>query len=141
MTEHGDEPTPGTTGRAHRLAWLCALAGIVLALIGLRFLLAPEAAMRFFGIGSAPATHTLAGLVGLRDLWLGLLAIGLAALREWRALALWLGLGGLVCLGDAAIVAGTTAKAAAIAFHVGSGLVCAALAGAVYRLSSRLDGK
>jgi Domain of unknown function (DUF4267) len=114
--------------RAERVRVAAAVAGAVLALIGVRFLVWPEAASRFFGISARPEGFELHHVVALRDLWLGALAIGLAGLREWRALALWLGLGTLVCFGDAVIVAGATGKGLAVAFHVVSGVVCAALA-------------
>lgn len=104
---------------------LAALAGVALTLIGVRFLLWPEAAARFFGVGSRPAGVELHGVVGIRDLWLGALAIAFAILRDYRALALWLGFGALVCLADAAVVMTATAKPAAVAFHLASGVFCA----------------
>ena len=43
------------TRRAERVRLAAAAIGVVLALIGVRFLLWPEAASRFFGIGARPA--------------------------------------------------------------------------------------
>jgi hypothetical protein len=118
--------------RSVRLGWIAGLIGLVLAAIGVRFLLVPEAAARFFGVGATPSQGVLSVIVALRDLWLGLLAVGLAWLGEWRALALWLGLGALVCVADAALVAATSGRPLALAFHLGSGLVCGVLARLVY---------
>jgi len=116
------------------LRGIAIAAGLLLALIGLRFLLVPADAFRTFGIGRSPGPETLAVIIGIRDLWLGALGIGLAALRQWRALALWLGLGALVCWADAAVVVRAGGPAAALAFHAGSGVVCAVLAWLCARL-------
>ena len=114
---------------------LAALAGVALTVIGVRFLVSPEAASRFFGIGSRPDGFALHSVVGIRDLWLGLLAVAFAILRDYRAVGLWLGLGSVVCLADAAVVAGAAGKTAAIAFHVVSGLFCAIGAALCWRAS------
>ena len=50
-----------------------------------------------------PLGHELYYIIGLRNVWLGLLAIAFAALREWRALALWFTFGAIVCFADASI--------------------------------------
>jgi Domain of unknown function (DUF4267) len=118
------------------MGYACAAVGVILCLIGVRFLLFPEAAARFFGVGARSADPAFHHIIGLRDLWLGGLAIALAWFREWRSLALWLALGAAVCLGDAAIVAGAGGKWHAIAFHLISGVLCAALAAATWRRSS-----
>lgn len=107
---------------------LAVAAGLALFVIGIRFLTVPHQAARFFGLTSPPGQFDLHHVVALRDLWLALMLIGLAALREWRALALCLGLGALVCFADSAIVAASSGRIAAIAFHVASGIYCAALA-------------
>ena len=99
-------------------------------------LVSPEAASRFFGIGSRPDGFALHSVVGIRDLWLGLLALAFALLRDYRALGLWLGLGSVVCLVDAAVVAGAAGKPAAIAFHLVSGVFCA-IGAALCRRASR----
>lgn len=111
---------------------LTIAAGAALVVIGVRFLLWPEAAARFFGVGARPTGTELHMVVALRDLWLGALGLGLAALREWRSLALWCGLGALVCWGDAAIVISSGSKMPAIAFHTLSGVACAAIAAACW---------
>ena len=105
-----------------------AVAGAALVIIGIRFQFWPDAAARFFGIGLRPAGTELHSVVALRDIWLGALALGLAAWREWRALALWCGLGALVCWGDAALVVSAGGKAPAIMFHSLSGVACALIA-------------
>jgi hypothetical protein len=79
---------------------IAALKGGVLTVIGLRFLIAPEAASRFF----APA-RALPGSSSITSLHCA-----------------------FVCLGDAAIVVTATAKPLAIASHLASGALCAALA-------------
>ena len=60
-------------------------------------------------------------IIGLSNVWLGLLAIACANVRQWRALALWFAIGTIVCFADAAIAASAERTAAAIAFHVGCG--------------------
>jgi hypothetical protein len=81
--------------------------------------------------------HELHYVIALRNVWLGLLAIGFALLRQWTALALWFGLGFFVCFGDAAIVLSTTGRWPQIAFHVGSGIACIVLAGAAWRFATK----
>ena len=120
--------------RAERyLLVLCLLGGILLTFIGVRYLLLPEQAAHTFGLPAHPVGHELHAIIGVRNVWLGLLAIGFAALRQWRALALWFALGALVCFADATIVAGARGSLPAFAFHVGSGLCCLALLSAVWR--------
>ncbi len=120
---------------------LAIAAGIALLVIGARFLTVPHQAARFFGIGPAPglAVFDLHYVIGLRDLWLAGLLIGLALLREWRALAMCLGLGAAVCLGDAMIVAGSSGRGSAVAFHLASGMYCGALALACWRRHKVVD--
>jgi hypothetical protein len=119
----------GRTRKTRVLRLLAVLTGLALAGIGVRFLVDPAAAARFFGIGGAAVYPTaFHHVIALRDLWLGLLALGLVALGEWRALALWLGLGALVCFGDAVIAFAAGAKGYSIAFHSASGVFCGVLA-------------
>jgi Domain of unknown function (DUF4267) len=120
--------------RAERyLLGISFLGGVLLTVIGVRYLLLPEQAARTFGLPAHLAGHELHAIVGLRNVWLGLLAVGFAVLRQWRALALWFALGALVCFADAAIVAGAGGPLPALAFHVGSGLACLALLAAIWR--------
>jgi len=120
--------------RAERyLLGVCLLGGILLTFIGVRYLLLPEQSARTFGLPAHPVGHELHAIIGVRNVWLGLLAIGFAALRQWRALALWFALGALVCFADAMIVAGARGPLPAFAFHVASGLSCLALLPAVWR--------
>jgi hypothetical protein len=108
-------------------AIICLLGGVLLAVIGARYLLLPEQAALTFGVPRRPAGHELYYIIGLRNLWLGLLAVGLAVLRQWKALALWFGLGALVCFSDAAIAASSAGRWPHIAFHVGCGISCVGL--------------
>ena len=102
--------------------------GLLLFAIGVRFFVAPEGAARTFGLAREIAGYELHHVIGLRDLWLGALAMALAALKEWRALALWFGFGALVCFSDAAIAAGSSGRTGPVLFHVICGVICAALA-------------
>ena len=128
ISETITDPMPETTGKHRHLVWLGVCAGLLLAVIGVRFMLVPRTAANNFGLGKELAGFELHHMVGLRDIWLGLLAVALAALKEWRALALWFAFGALVCFADAVIAGTSSGKPLAIAFHVGSGVFCAAMA-------------
>ncbi len=108
-----------------RLVWLSLFAGGLLTLIGIRFMIVPESAAFTFGVGVDQPGTELHHIIGVRDIWLGGLAVLFAILREWRALAAWFILAAGVCFYDAGIVFTTTAHAWAIAFHCGSGVFCA----------------
>lgn len=122
----------GSTGRRNVMI-LGILTGLVLFGIGVRFLVVPSGAAKFFGIAPDAPVPALHYVVALRDLWLGGLAIAFAALREWRALALWLAMAVAVCFADAWIAATSSGRVVSVAFHIGSGLFCAALAIASWR--------
>ena len=109
------------------------VSGILLTVIGIRYFLSPEGAARTFGVQSRPAGHEFHYIIGLRNIWLGLLAIAFALLREWRALALWFTLGALVCFADAWIAAGSTGRWPQVTFHVVCGFACVGLAVAAWR--------
>lgn len=115
--------------------WLAITTGVVLSLIGVRFLLQPESAASFFGIDRRNPGLAPHAAIALRDLWLGLLLVAFAVLRDWRAVALWLGLATLVCFGDAFIAGLSSGRPLSIAFHSGSGLFCGILATLAWRLS------
>ena len=117
--------------------WLAIATGVVLSVIGVRFLITPEAAATFFGIDRRYPGFAPHAAIALRDLWLGLLVVAFAVLRDWRAVALWLGLATLVCFGDAIIAATSSGRWVSVAFHSGSGLFCAVLAATAWRLSRR----
>jgi Domain of unknown function (DUF4267) len=124
--------------RSDRILLACAgIAGAALVLIGLRFLLWPDVAARFFGVAARPTGTELHTVVALRDLWLGALVLAFAVLRDWRAMALWAGFGALVCFGDAALVASATGKIHAMAFHSISGVACSVIAYACWRRYQR----
>ena len=124
---------------SHSERWVlavCLLGGALLTLIGIRYFLSPEGAARTFGISATPTGHEFHYIIALRNVWLGLLAVAFAVLRDWRALTLWFGLGAIVCFADAAIAASSTGRVPQVAFHVGSGVACillAALAGRRWR--------
>jgi hypothetical protein len=112
---------------------VCLLGGVLLTVIGIRYLLVPESAARAFGVPGRPAGYELHAIIGLRNVWLGVLAIGFAVLRQWRALALWFAIGTIVCFADAFIAASSSGRLPQIAFHVGCGVGCIALAAATWR--------
>ncbi|MCB1504740.1 MAG: DUF4267 domain-containing protein [Hyphomicrobiaceae bacterium] len=125
--------------RKHRyLIWLGVAAGTLLAVIGLRFMIVPRTAANNFGLAKELAGYELHLMVGLRDLWLGGLAVVFALLREWRALMWWFALGAIVCFADAAIAAYSSGKIANVLFHLVSGAFCVGLAVQLARL--RTDG-
>ena len=111
------------------------LAGLLLFAIGVRFLIVPEDAARTFGLAKVITGNELSHVIGLRDLWLGALAIAFAVLKEWRALALWFGFGVVVCWSDASIAAMSSGRAGPVIFHVVCGFACAALAAVTWRLA------
>jgi hypothetical protein len=121
------------------IAVLGVLGGLLLTLIGIRYFVVPEQAALTFGVPRRPAGYELYFIVGLRNVWLGLLAVAFAALREWRALALWFALGTIVCLADAAIAASSTGRLPQIAFHVACGAACAVLAAVCWRVAARAN--
>ena len=94
----------------------------------------PDSATRTFGLGANPTATALDAVIGLRDLWLAGLAMAFTALRDWRALALWLLLGAGVCVGDAGVVAAHGGPVAALAFHGASGVFCAVLGWRCWRM-------
>lgn len=120
------------------LVWLGIFAGMVLTVIGIRFIAVPQDAAFTFGLGHEIVGDELHHVVAMRDLWLGLMAVALAGLREWRALGLWFVMGAAVCVADAAIVASTTAKWWALTFHLSSGLFCGWVGIACLRHAKRL---
>jgi hypothetical protein len=111
---------------------LALATGLVLALIGLRFLVQPEAAATFFGIDRRAPGFSPHYAIALRDLWLGALLIVFTALKDWRAVALWLGFGAVVCFGDALIAALSSGRRVSVAFHAGSGVFCVGLGAAAW---------
>lgn len=128
MSETADRPK-------HRpVFWFGVFAGALLFLIGIRFLLIPASAQFTFGLGSAEAeTVALHYVIGLRDLWLGALAVAFALLRDWRALGLWLLMAAAVCWADAIVVATHNGPSWAIAFHTVSGVFCLIVGFATWR--------
>lgn len=112
---------------------ICLLGGVLLTVIGVRYFLTPEGAARTFGVPARPVGHELHYIIGLRNVWLGLLVVTFALLREWRALALWFGFGAAVCFADAGIVASSTGRGPQIVFHAVCGVACIGLSVLTWR--------
>jgi hypothetical protein len=127
----------GNERRARILLWLSIAAGLTLFVIGVRFLAVPQSAARFFGIGGQQLSFDMHYVIALRDLWLALLLVVLALSRDWRGLALWFGLGALVCVGDSWIAATSSGRTLSVAFHLASGVFCALLAAACWKEARR----
>src|SRR5688572_2041574 len=124
--------------RSHSaISTICLLGGVLLTVIGIRYLLVPQSAARTFGVPGRPAGFELHYIVGLRNVWLGLLAIAFAALREWRALALWFAAATVVCFGDGVIAAISTGGVPQVAFHFACGAASAVLAALCWRVARR----
>lgn len=121
-------------GRVSRVFWLSLLAGGLLGLIGVRFLIVPDAAAMTFGLADQLRGHELHYVIALRDIWLGGMGIALAVLREWRCLALWFAGAASVCLLDSLIVLYSSANPWAIAFHLGAALFCALVGRGAWKL-------
>jgi hypothetical protein len=113
------------------------VGGALLAIIGIRYLVVPESAAFTFGVADEPTGYELHYIIGLRNVWLGLLAIVFAILREWRALTLWFGLGSAVCFADAGIAATSSGRLPQVAFHIGAGVICLALTFFIPRVTRR----
>ena len=129
-----------STERKQRLILApCLIGGVLLTVIGVRYFLTPEGAARTFGVPGRPGGYELYYIIGLRNVWLGLLAIAFAALREWRALALWFAMGAIVCFADASIAASSTGRVPQVVFHVSCGLACIGLAAGCWRLWKRAN--
>jgi hypothetical protein len=124
---------PQTTA-IHIVIWFSIATGAVLCAIGLRFLVLPEIAAEFFGIDQRMPGIAPHAAIALRDLWLGLLLITFAVFQKWQEIAIWLGIGALVCLGDASIAMMSSGRWVSVSFHVASGVFCAWLAIAAWRL-------
>lgn len=119
------------------IIFISLVGGALLTIIGIRYLLVPKSAAFTFGVSEPPAGHELHYIIGLRNVWLGLLAIGFAILREWRALTLWFGLGTVVCFADAAIAASSSGRLPQVAFHISAGVICLALTFVIPRVTRR----
>ncbi len=132
-----ETPNARAANEKRHLVWLGVFAGALLTVIGIRFFAVPEGAAHTFGLGQQIVGAELHHVIAMRDVWLGLMAIALAALREWRALGLWFVMGAGVCVADAGIVASTTAKWWALTFHLGSGVFCAWVGLACLRYAQR----
>jgi hypothetical protein len=113
------------------------LGGILLTVIGVRYLMVPEQAARTFGVPGRPAGFELHYIIGLRNVWLGLLAMALALLREWRGLALWFTGAVAVCFADGLIAATSTGAIPQVTFHFGCGIASTVLAVLCWRAARK----
>jgi hypothetical protein len=129
--------------KERRARWLllnvCLLGGALLTFIGIRYFLVPGSAARTFGVPARPTGFELHYILGLRNVWLGLLAVALALMREWRALALWFAGAVVVCFSDALIVTRSTGGLPQIAFHTSCGFASVVLALLCWRTARRAD--
>ena len=80
-------------------------------------------------------------IIGLRNVWLGLLAVAFGILGEWRALALWFTAAVVVCFADGLIAATSTGAVPQVAFHIGCGIASAVLAGFCWRAAREPNGR
>jgi hypothetical protein len=125
------------TPRERWILGICLVGGALLTVIGVRYLVVPESAAFTFGVADHAVRYELHYIIGLRNVWLGLLAIAFAILREWRALALWFAFGSIVCFADAAIAATSSGRPPQVAFHIAAGIICVVLTFFVARISRR----
>src|SRR5262245_32311368 len=116
---------------------VCLIGGLLLTIIGIRYFLAPQSAARTFGVPGRPEGFELHYIIGLRNVWLGLLAMAFAALREWRALTLWFATATVVCFADGVIAATSTGSIPPVAFHFGCGSASIVLAVLCWRLDRK----
>ena len=118
--------------KERRSRWLllnvCLLGCALLTFIGIRYFLVPNAAARTFGVPGRPTGFEMHYILGLRNVWLGLLGVAFALMREWRALALWFAGATIVCFSDAWIASRSLGGLPQITFHVASGAVSIVLA-------------
>ena len=115
--------------RSSRIVLGVAIAGgVLLTVIGIRYFLVPQSAARTFGVPGRPVGYELHYIIGLRNVWLGLLAVAFALMQEWRALALWFAAAVAVCFADGTIAAVSTGGVRQVAFHFGCGIASALLA-------------
>src|SRR5262245_45064175 len=126
--------SPRVSAAQRWIVAICLIGGVLLAAIGVRYLLVPKSAAFTFGVAEPPHGHELHYIIGLRNVWLGLLVIGLALLHQWRALALWFGLGTIVCFADAGIAATSSGRLPQVVFHVACGFACLALTVLIWRM-------
>lgn len=124
-------PKPTRSERAVLIA--CLAGGLLLFVIGVRYLTAPEAAALTFGIPRRPQAFELHYVTGLRNIWLGALAIAFAWFKEWRALGLWFALAAVVCFADAGIAAHSVGRWPHVVFHAGCGIASVALSALSWR--------
>jgi len=113
------------------------LGGALLAVIGVRYLMVPQSAARTFGVPGHPAGFELHYIIGLRNLWLAVMAAAFALLREWRALTLWFAGAVVVCFADALIAYTSTGRIPQVAFHLGCGIASSVLAVLCWRYARK----
>jgi hypothetical protein len=137
------EPADMLSEKERRANWIvltvCLLGGALLAFIGVRFFATPHAAARTFGVAAHSTGYELYHIIGLRNLWLGLLVVAFAIQRLWRALALWFAGAVVVCLADASIAAGSMGRSPQLAFHLACAIASLVLAVLCWRVARKTE--
>lgn len=121
---------------------LAAVGGAFIAYIGLSYLIAPGTIVAGFGFPRWPDGDAdgFYAVKGIRDLVSGLVVFALIATREYRALAIVLGVVSLIPFGDAInVVAHDGSIATALGVHTATAIFVLVTAGLLYRVSER-DG-
>ena len=79
-------PLPSKERKQRLILALCLVGGVLLTVIGIRFFVTPESAARTFGVPGRPEGYELYTIIGLRNVWLGLLVLTRRRRddRSWR---------------------------------------------------------
>lgn len=111
------------------------LVGLGLIFIGIRFLAAPEAGERGYGLNfSEHADYSFHYIKGIRDLFCGTLILTLALWQRRAELALTLGLGAMIPFVDFLVIRNApNSNPAALWIHGVTAIVLVALAGFLFR--------
>lgn len=117
------------------------LIGLGMIFIGIRFLAAPEAGERGYGLNfSENADYSFHYIKGIRDLFCGTLILTLALWKRRAVLALTLGLGAMIPFADFLVVLNApNSNPAALWIQSVTAIVLVALAGFLFRSSKNGD--
>lgn len=124
------------------LLTISALIGFGLIFIGGRFLFAPEAGERGYGLNFAEnGDYSFHYIKGIRDLFSGLLILALALLGRRVELAVALGLGALIPLVDCLVIlSAPNANQSALWIHGGTAVAILILGASLMFFSGETDG-
>ena len=114
---------------------IAVLGGLAFVAVGIGALAAPGASSKQYGLATAePKALAFVRAVGVRDLVLGIIVLGLVLARDRGALALVLAVSILAAIGDAAAVFSARRDAGVrdVTIHIG-GAVALAVAWALVR--------